>query len=476
MKTSYRIAPVALITIFTLFLFASPASAESSSAIIRTIIGVKLSLTVSAPQINFNFNATNQNNFLTNALDLTVSTNSHSGYTLTMVNQDEQNALISSDHSNVVASISVNNVKSTDFPANSWGYSLDQTNFHPIPSLTAINLASIFTPTNNNVTRLTFGAKVDETMLGGSYSDTLVFSAVANPSQVPTFNGITSLQDMTPDICAEETTPLPTATETTLEYNVDPNKVPEAELTDTRDGKSYIVRKLADGRCWMSQNLNLDLNNTITLTNQNTDLNSKDSWTPQNNTQVTTGSPWGTSVQEAALADHSYSFGDIYFSGTGASNQTFSDSGPKTAHAGNLYNWYAATAGSGTLGMTTPGERVTDSICPKGWKLPYGNYRERRSNVGDFRTLFNTHGITHDHIDTTDDIKLLSRPLNYIRPGMFIPNTGLTRNVGEYGTYWTSSVCGSGTAHIAVNSYAFTGAQEYDLMGSGHSIRCMARY
>ena len=30
-----------------------------------------------------------------------------------------------------------------------------------------------------------------------------------------------------------------------------------AQLTDTRDGKKYWVTKLADGNCWMTQNLDL---------------------------------------------------------------------------------------------------------------------------------------------------------------------------------------------------------------------------
>ncbi|MBR2695459.1 hypothetical protein IKE86_00915 [Candidatus Saccharibacteria bacterium] len=50
-------------------------------------------------------------------------------------------------------------------------------------------------------------------------------------------------------------------------------------LRDTRDGKRYTVRRLADGNCWMVQNLNLDLYSGMTLTASDTDLNSRDSWT-----------------------------------------------------------------------------------------------------------------------------------------------------------------------------------------------------
>ena len=50
-------------------------------------------------------------------------------------------------------------------------------------------------------------------------------------------------------------------------------------LKDTRDGKRYVVRRLADGNCWMAQNLNLDLYTGMTLTSDDTNLTSgRESW------------------------------------------------------------------------------------------------------------------------------------------------------------------------------------------------------
>ena len=37
---------------------------------------------------------------------------------------------------------------------------------------------------------------------------------------------------------------------------------------------------------------------------------------------------------------------------------------------GYLYNWYAATAGTGTYATSTRGTNVSGSICPTGWRLP----------------------------------------------------------------------------------------------------------
>ena len=40
------------------------------------------------------------------------------------------------------------------------------------------------------------------------------------------------------------------------------------------------------------------------------------------------------------------------------------------ASYGYYYNWYAATAGTGTCSMSSG--NATASICPKGWRLPTG--------------------------------------------------------------------------------------------------------
>ena len=50
------------------------------------------------------------------------------------------------------------------------------------------------------------------------------------------------MQEMTSEVCASTATGV------------------SAQLKDVRDNKYYWVTKLADGKCWMTQNLDLDLN------------------------------------------------------------------------------------------------------------------------------------------------------------------------------------------------------------------------
>ena len=85
--------------------------------------------------------------------------------------------------------------------------------------------------------------------------------AIWEESPVNLLTTISTMQEMTPEICSGTTTP-------SSNYGA-----PSAKLTDTRDGKTYWVSKLADGKCWMTQNLSLgDAEAGYTLTPSNTDI------------------------------------------------------------------------------------------------------------------------------------------------------------------------------------------------------------
>ena len=79
------------------------------------------------------------------------------------------------------------------------------------------------------------------------------------------------MQEMTPEVC--EKTEVGTV----------------ARLTDARDQKQYWVAKLADGNCWMTQNLDLDLGvkdgdtDTTVLTPADSDVSNN--WTPLRSTE-----------------------------------------------------------------------------------------------------------------------------------------------------------------------------------------------
>ena len=91
-------------------------------------------------------------------------------------------------------------------------------------------------------------------------------------------NKIRTMQGMTAAVCNSMATPAAFQSDgSTFNTNI-----PTGRLRDTRDANSYYVKKLADGNCWMDQNLNLDLgtpdssgttNTTFKLTSADTDIN-----------------------------------------------------------------------------------------------------------------------------------------------------------------------------------------------------------
>ena len=164
-------------------------------------------------------------------------------------------------------------------------------------------------------------------------------------------------------------------------------------LTDQRDNQTYAIAKLADGKCWMIENLRLDNSATLTTINTNNPLNDGTNVTLKHNyadtetyntlsaSQDPTTTAWCT-ANAASCNDQSMLF-------TG--NTTNRASGP-TANGvamysyGNYYNWYSATAGRGTYSFSTNNDSVAGDLCPAGWHLPIGG-RKANVDVSDFWKL-----------------------------------------------------------------------------------------
>jgi len=306
------------------------------------------------------------------------------------------------------------------------------------------------------------------------------------------FWNITYMQDMSPAICNALYTPstaIGTTTyitdKTTYNSTVTGNNqpyIPQRTLIDKRDNHPYYIKKLADGNCWMDQNLDLDLgtpsttanstNTTMTLTNELTDLNTKTSWTPPYNTQLSTGTAWAQNSSDGAK---SFTFNDngtvsVKTGGTdgrywnGASS--FATTGDARNHFGNYYNWPAATAGSGTASITTDGQNVGDSICPKGWQLPQNSGTKSFNNL--IRTVY---GISA----TNTDASVIAEPLHFIRSGDYYWNGGTLDSQGTGGLFW-SATAKSDT--YAYNLAFYSGdlvPQDGGSKGFGFTVRCVAR-
>ncbi|MBQ8984474.1 InlB B-repeat-containing protein, partial [Candidatus Saccharibacteria bacterium] len=290
----------------------------------------------------------------------------------------------------------------------------------------------------------------------------LSVTLTAQWEEVKSFWNITYMQDMTPEICADATTPAKTATtnaDTDGSHAGDTSYVPETTLIDYRgiDGTgtasspatgtnqvSYKVRKLADGNCWMTQNLRLTLSTSTALEVATFDGNTT-SWTPNSTT-----------------SSNAYNYAITPNTKTNLSVTT--DINTKNGGNAWYYPWYAATAGQGTQ-TTSP--TITRSICPKGWRLPLGTTADKS-----FYNLITTkYGLVSSSAGSTS---LQSFPLEFTLSGYV--NSGSQYGAGSSGYYWSASPDTS-SAYNAYYLYFGSSSINPQLNGNkynGRSVRCVS--
>jgi len=247
-----------------------------------------------------------------------------------------------------------------------------------------------------------------------------------------------------------------------------------ATLTDSRDGTSYTVGKLADGKCWMLDNLALDLTSSTVLNSMNnTNTNASDTTLGylKGTSTGTTSDQYATAAVSNWTSSYSYSYSAPLV------NMTSKDVIPTDATStaggykvGGYYNYCAASAGSycygnGTSYGTSSGN-ATEDICPAGWRMPTG------STSGEFSALANaiygSTSLTSDATAYANYRSALHLPLS----GYFF--NGSPNSQGSYG-YWWSSTRGNnlGMYGLGVNTSTINPADSYD-RNNGFSLRCMA--
>ncbi|MBR0403255.1 hypothetical protein IJI55_01755, partial [Candidatus Saccharibacteria bacterium] len=219
-------------------------------------------------------------------------------------------------------------------------------------------------------------------------------------------------------------------------------------LQDTRDGKVYAVSKLADGNCWMVQNLALDGGRTLHTSDSNV---TQDRVLPDN---INYGSAESDSVAQII----SYKSTDVDAQGS---------------PFGNHYNWKAATA---TLGNPSTTGTIYESVCPRNWRLP-----DDGTNNGSWYYLLAT---KYGYIDIQNATAQAQRAA---QPPTYIPNTGMyqksildgigdnnaltTRNGLQWGTGTTQGLFYFREKYGSQADFRMTG---YGLPKNiGVSVRCL---
>ena len=431
--------------------------AASETASIKATIPDSLTLTLSADNLTFNLEDTDLH---TDKLTVTAKTNAAAGYTISFNANNDYNDL---KHSNVlvedkIASIAEDKTEAT-FPETAWAYSTDISDytFKKIP-LAAENIFATTEKGENNHD-FTIGVRANN-LAAGDYENELIFTAVANPEPQKTY---LSMQDVA-------------TWKDTLEEEQ------QVQVKDARDGKIYWVSKLKDGNIWMTQNLDLDLSTTTTLTPEDSDVTAN--WTPSSTTIAGAANLNSTNWANNTNTPYSFDPGNYYFDGTysydGSADSaacnylmTTCDHFATTpynlngehGHIGNYYNWSAAVASNDTSATTAEGTDINTSICPKGWRLPHG---DRSTQGNDFATLNTVYGGA-----TNSDSVLLANPLFFVRGGYVF--SGSLYHSAIYGAYWSSTASSATYADYFNFLSGDVLTSDYNSRFIGFSVRCLTR-
>ncbi len=251
----------------------------------------------------------------------------------------------------------------------SWGWAWgdtteqeDKMTYYTMPQYGAVStdiatglLANENTYNKDFTKKLVFGAKFGSQNEPGHYKTSVILSLAATPQQVTTtLDDLRYMHEMRPEICAS-TLPGESAT-----------------LTDIRDNNTYVVQKLEDGNCWMLQNLKLTKESIEAVSGPDGDYpNTANSATLNSETSnVAEGSTFTMPETTKNLSDFNSSSALAVYNGpdnAGVTNQTGWQDG-----FGAYYSSAVASVQSSNAYLYggLPSTGTSESICPKGWRLP----------------------------------------------------------------------------------------------------------
>lgn len=357
----------------------------------------------------------------------TATTNDKSGFTIIMSDKDTDTNMVNQRYpTKVIESLTSVEANPGTLPENTWGYMRIHTGggakVYPIPTVDNPDTILQTTHAGTGGFNIPLYFHISQNLTAGVYMDVLTITAYANSTgYVPT--DITSFNPMQDYECSELS-----AGGTTY-------------LKDTRDNNVYKIGKLADGRCWMLNNLRI-VNQTITSADSDV---ASDFTIPESNLDVEWRNP------DIPRAYRSSNF--IY---------------------GTYYNWHTATAGTGTS-ATPGGQNAPSSICPKGWRLP---------TYDEFKVMLASYNGVAASVRAALNL-LPSGEIDYYYDSGRILDEDYTgyvwsSTVYEY-TWWDSYMGGSGYWSARNLTFAPTtnpsvwSDTTYDTKSYGDAVRCIAR-
>lgn len=331
--------------------------------------------------------------------DLTITTSDSAGYSLYLYSSDGDNSLRPKISS--LANISKINATAGDvgltlssLEPNTWGYNLgteaptDSTTYSAVPTDNSTPIQTKDTSDTNSANdtyTLSFGAKVDSTIASGAYSNALTVAVTAEP------RAIVYIQDLTLSDCQSRASDA------------------DFTVTDRRDDNDYTVRYI-NGACWMTQNLRLSGERTLTSADSNVTQN----WT------FPTGSLTSGNAYDEARSLIS-------------SNTSY----------GGYYNFCAASAGTDC--QTSSAFDTTQDICPKGWRLPT--------------------------LDEVDGITSYASAFSPVYSGYY--DDGSLYETGSYGNWWLATAYGRDSQYYIDYYRDDLNTSNFYGKNYGRSVRCI---
>ena len=293
------------------------------------------------------------------------------------------------------------------------------------------------------------------------------------------YNGYYTMQDATSAIC--------TAVETGQ----------TGTLIDTRDDTTYRVAKLADDRCWMIENLALDLTSQ-SVKDVMYSSTADDTYNTGTNAKNSTlgylfngggSSPYTNYAVANATSSNYYNRPAIAKSG--ACNDAYCVNNPTSGNwtydsvtqttinnvtsyvqgkIGIYYNYCAASAGSYCYAIKASVDRpdtaidAAEDICPSGWRMPTGGAISTSGNNnggGEFQNLYNK----YNNAKTFQEA--LSTPLS----GSF--SYGTASYQGSIGYFWSSTRDSGNYMYYLYVSSTSVRPQDSSSRNYGFSMRCI---
>ncbi len=435
-----------------------------------------------------------------NIVGITVGTNNSVGYTIKATVGDATYSTTNMVHgngTNTFSSLAVDDDLVSISADNTWGYATSNddgsswSNFSGLPVYTdtAKQIATTNAPTND-VIKFKINAKASTSQAAGDYRNVINFSVVANvpprtiedaleqiyidPIKDP-INDNYVIQSINEDVC-DLTEDIGTS----------------AYLSDIRDHKIYRIAKLADGRCWMQDNMALDLTDADVLSNMN-ESNTNATNTVLGYLKNGGGAAtdrfamngvvaWGrTSLYADPLVDIMNADKIVTVDGMlhDRLEQEVIDGEWKV---GAYYNYCAASAGSYCYGIGDSyreGEDKPDTdidaeydICPIGWRLPtITNFSGQYDHVNDseFGKLYSAYYDSNRNTHYENFRRAFLLPLS----GQFWEGTALDQ--GDYSYLWSSTYSGPASmSYLYANSGNGVARGGYNRI-AGYSVRCIGK-